>query len=89
MWFSVAMRRICAILLLCGALLVGCDTQSRPEPGEVERRWKGLSEEYRMSACVHAWPSPDYREMLHVLMDAGYDQQEAAAMLPYAVEDCT
>jgi hypothetical protein len=32
---------------------------------------------------------PDYRGMLKALMDAGYDQPEASAMLPYAANVCT
>ena len=31
---------------------------------------------------------PDYKGMLNALMDAGFEQPDAAAMLPYAVNQC-
>lgn len=53
-------------------------------------RWADLPESQKSTVCVQAREAggPDYRGMLRALMDAGLTQPDAAAMLPYAVNEC-
>lgn len=54
------------------------------------KRWDELSGPEQNSVCEHALQTggPDYRGMLYALMDTGMAQPDAAAMLPYAVNQC-
>ncbi|MFE0472555.1 hypothetical protein ACFW2V_13165 [Streptomyces sp. NPDC058947] len=87
------------VVMFLGA--VGCSSHEEPPDDRqpvtgtadlkaVAERWRDLSPEERHEVCERATKSerPDYRGMLHVLEDAGLRQQDAAAMLPYAVNEC-
>lgn len=52
--------------------------------------WADLSGPQQNSVCEQALQSdgPDYRGMLKALMKTGLEQEDAAAMLPFAVNEC-
>lgn len=74
----------------------GGDVDPNPTPvytadlEAVSERWKALSESDRGLVCEQARkePKPDYRGMLNALTDTGLTQDEAASMLPYALNRC-
>jgi hypothetical protein len=74
---------------------------SQADLPSVAERWKGMTDQERKAVCdASSGPLPgegevggtdsevDYREMLKALEAAGYDQEEGAAMLPYALNEC-
>jgi hypothetical protein len=69
----------------------------------VEKRWNSMTGEEQEAVCTAAsGPLPgegevggystgdvkDYKGMLNAIEDAGFSQQEAAAMIPYALNEC-
>lgn len=94
---------ITVVLLLCflASSCGGTDSGGAPagvataDLGTVTERWDALSEQERDAVCRNAPPSPgkdarpDYRGMLSALMNTGIKQEDATAMLPYAVNQCT
>jgi hypothetical protein len=83
--------------------MAGCSSETGPDPSPgsatvtasadlraVSERWKGLSGPEQNAVCEHTLQTegPDYRGMLHALMETGMGQPDAAEMLPYAVNEC-
>lgn len=58
-----------------------CTAASGPLPGEGE---VGGTSTYSPGTD----PRIDYKGMLNAIEDAGYSQEQAAAMLPYALNEC-
>lgn len=69
---------------------------------KVSDRWQDMTEGERQAVCTAAsgplpgegeiggtaTSSPDYRAMLDAIEEAGFTQSEAAAMIPYALNEC-
>lgn len=97
---ACASATACLFLIVAGC---GTDADDQPKqppspsvvmsntnPGSATTQWKRLDGYTQNLVCLQALErgGPDYRGMLHELMKAGLPQPEAAAVLPYAANEC-